>query len=40
MVVKILTLTRIKRAKTKRVGRGDKEGTNPYKNYTSSPQKF
>jgi hypothetical protein len=40
MIVKILTLTRIKGVKTKRVGRGEEEGTNPYENYTSSPQEF
>jgi hypothetical protein len=39
MIVKILTVTRIKGAKTKGVGRGE-ERTNPYKNYTSSPQEF
>jgi hypothetical protein len=40
MIVKILTLTRIKGAKTKRVGRGEEERTNPCKNYTSSAQEF
>jgi hypothetical protein len=50
MIVKILTLTRIKGAKTKGVGRGEErrgeerrgeeERTNPYKNYTLSPQEF
>jgi hypothetical protein len=41
MIVKILTVTRIKGAKkTKGVGRGEEERTNSYKNYNSSPQEF
>jgi hypothetical protein len=40
MIVKILTLTRIKGAKTKGVGRGEEERTNPYKNYTSPPTRI
>jgi hypothetical protein len=40
MIVKILTLTRIKGAKTKGVRRGEEARTNPYMNYTSSPQEF
>jgi hypothetical protein len=40
MIVEILTLIRIKGAKTKGVGRGEEERTNPYKNYTSSLQEF